>query len=397
MSDFFEYILKPKYLGKPIGSEVALAATLGVSVDVLRDFAATVSDRYSAFVIPKKDGKLRPICSPSHDLKIIQKRINRSIFGNVEYPDYLFGGIAGQDYVKNANRHAGAKALITMDVKNFYPSIKAKVVESIFLHFCKFPPVVAKLLTNLTTLNDSVPQGACTSSNIANLVFFDIEHRVVSDFHDKKLAYSRLLDDICISSKKLIKKEQTSDVMDKVASLLKARGFKIRRDKTRVTSISNPEDLMEITGLWLNRGHPRAKPQDRKDIRSEMHRCKINFAISRTAPAYHQEHDSLSGRVAKLTYLEHHEATLYRNELRKMLPHYGEKDSKKIKLLVDVIERTTKSDRGKYSYIERFHQLAHKINILSRTEKIIADRLRVRMYYCLPTNTTQALIYGHEV
>lgn len=369
---------------------------MGVSISVLRDFAATVSDKYSTFEIPKKDGKLRSICSPAHNLKIIQKRINRFIFGNVEYPDYLFGGIAGQDYVKNANRHAGAKALLTLDVRDFYPSIKAKAVESIFLYFCKFPPSVAKLLTELTTLNGSLPQGACTSSHIANLVFHDIEHRVVSDFKDKKLIYSRLLDDICISSNKILKKEHVTDAISKVAALLKVRGFKIRVDKTRVTSISNPEELMEITGLWLNRGRPRAKPQDRKDIRSEMHRCEVNFAVSRTASEYHQEHDSLSGRVAKLTYLDHHEAALFRNRLRKILPHYGEIETKRIQLLVEVLERTLKSDRGRYSYIDRFHKLEHKINILSRTERSMAYSLRARMRHCLPTNTKEVLIYGNE-
>jgi retron-type reverse transcriptase len=395
VSDFL-FIVKPKYHGKPIGSETALAATLGVSISVLRHFAETASDKYSTFTIPKKDGKLRSICSPSHDLKIIQKRINRSIFGNVEYPDYLYGGIAEQDYVKNAKRHIDAKALITLDVRNFYPNIKNKAVESIFQHFCKFPPIVAKLLTNLTTLNGCVPQGACTSSNIANLVLFDIEHRVVSDFKDKKLTYSRLLDDICISSNKLMKKEQTTAIIEKISSLLNARGFKIRGDKTRVTSISNPEELMEITGLWLNRGHPRAKPLDRKNIRAEMHRCEVNFSISRTSPTYHQEHDSISGRVAKLTYLAHHEAASYRDKLRGMLPHYGEKESKRIQILVGILERTMKPDRGKYSYIERFHQLAHKINILSRSDKPLADKLRSRMYLCLPTTTSNSLIYGNE-
>jgi hypothetical protein len=388
--------VKPKYLGKPIGSEAALAATLGISVDVLRDYSATVADKYSTFEIPKRDGKLRPICSPTHNLKIIQKRINRFIFGNVEYPDYLFGGIAGQDYVKNASRHTGAKALITLDVRDFYPCIKAKAVENIFLHFCKFPPPVVKLLTELTTLNGCVPQGACTSSHLANLVFHDLEHRVVSDFKDKKIIYSRLLDDICISSSKILKKEQVTDAISKVAALLKARGFKIRGNKTHVTSISNPEELMEITGLWLNRGRPRAKPQDREDIRSEMHRCEVNFAVSRIAPAYHQEHDSLSGRVAKLTYLEHHEAASFRSRLRKILPHYGELETKRIQLLVGVLERTSKADRGKYSYVDRFHKLGHKINILSRTEKYIAYNLRVRMYHCFPTNTKEVLIYGNE-
>ena len=146
--------MKPLYLGKPIGSEAALAATLGMSLEVLRDFSISIDKKYSSFQILKKNGKPRSICSPNSDLKIIQKRINRSIFENIKYPDYLFGGIAGQDYVKNAKRHVGAKALITMDVCDFYPNIKIKIVEGIFQHFCKFPPAVAKLLAALTTLKD---------------------------------------------------------------------------------------------------------------------------------------------------------------------------------------------------------------------------------------------------
>lgn len=386
--------MKIKFLGKPIGSEDALAATLGLSTIALLDFIKNINSKYSTFPLKKKDGNFRPISSPNHDLKLIQKRINRFIFGNVEYPDYLFGGIAGQDYVKNANRHAGANSLITLDVRNFYPSIKTKVVEKIFLHFCKFPPQVAKLLTELTTLNGSVPQGACTSSHIANLVFHDIEHRVVSDFKDKKLIYSRLLDDISISSKKQLKKEDVTSIIDKVAVFLKSKDFKIRSDKTRVTSISNPENLMEITGLWLNRGHARAKAKDRHDIRSEMHRCKSNFTVSRTASEYHKEHESVSGRVAKLTYLNHTEAASYRNTLRTILPHYGETEVKRIKIFVRILEKTTKSDRGKFSYIDRYHKLDHKINILFRTEPSLAHSLRTRIRNCAPTSTKEIIIYG---
>ena len=281
-----------------------------------------------------------------------------------------------------------------MDVCDFYPSINTKIVENIFQYFCKFPPDVTKLVTALTTLNGSVPQGACTSSHLANLVFFELEHRAVSDFKDKNLVYSRLLDDICISSKKIIKPNDVTLVINKVAALLKARGLKIRKSKTRVTSVSNPEELMEITGLWLNRGTPRAKPEDRKDIRAEMHRCENNFLLSRTAPDYHKEHESLSGRVAKLAYLGHHEASTYREKLRAMLPHYSDSEARKVRYLVDALERTSKSDRGKYSYIERYYKLLHSINILSRTEGAIARTLRSRMEKCLPTNSRDYLIYG---
>lgn len=386
--------MHPKYLGKPIGSDSALAAALGLSVEVLHDFSSTASSKYSHFEIDKANGKKRSIASPNHDLKIIQKRINRFIFGNTQYPEYLFGGIEGKDYVKNANVHAKAQALITLDIKDFYPNIQSAHVFKIFKFFCNFPDPVATLLTNLTTLNGSVPQGACTSSHIANLVFYDTEHRVVREFKQKKLGYSRLLDDICISSPKTMPASTVTSAIDSVSKVLHGKNFKLKNNKTRISSASNPEQLMEVTGLWLNRGHPRAKRSERIDIRSELHRCEQLFKISRTNPQYHSEHDRVSGRVAKLTYLKHFEAGSYRTRLRKILPHYDIGDVAKTVKLVDVIECSSVMDRSKYSFIEKFHQVIYRINILSRSNAALARTLRARMESYAPTTTIEEITYG---
>lgn len=386
--------MKPVYSGKPIGSVQALAKTLGLSLPVLTSFAATASAKYTHFDIPKANGKRRSISSPNHDLKIIQRRINRFIFGNVQYPQYLFGGIEGRDYVKNASVHAHAKALITLDIKDFYPSIQEIDVLKIFKLFCNFPDPVAKLLTKLSTLNGSVPQGACTSSHIANLVFFDTEHRIAREFSQKKLTYSRLLDDMCISSKTLMQAETLNATITSITALLSSRGFKLKNNKTKIFSASDPQNLMEVTGLWLNRGLPKVKRKERMDIRSELHRCEELFKLSRTNPDYHLEHDRLSGRIAKLAYLKHFESKDYRARLRKILPHFDVKDRTKTIKLVTVVERTLASDRDKYSFVEGFHQICYRINILSRTDAALARNLRSRMNSCRPSITKEQIIYG---
>ncbi len=386
--------MQPIYSGKPIGSIEALAALLGMSVDVLTNFASTVSSKYTTFEINKDNGKKRKISSPTHELKIIQRRINRFIFGNVKYPDYLFGGIEGKDYVKNARLHARATSLITLDIKDFYPSISTSHVSAVFKYFCRFPDPVVALLTELTTLNGSVPQGACTSSHLANLVFFDTEHRIVREFSQQHLSYSRLLDDMCISSQKKMTPSNLKNSIDRVSAVLHGKKFRLKASKTKIFSASNPEELMEVTGLWLNRGHPRVRRKERIDIRSELHRCEGLFKISRTSPAYHLEHDRLSGRVAKLTYLGHFESASYRVRLRKILPHYDLGDKTKTARLVGVVERTSLGDRSKYSFIERYHQLIYRINILSRSDSELARNLRARMIKCKPTCTTEELTYG---
>jgi hypothetical protein len=386
--------VKPLYIARPIGSVKALAVALGLTEQVLRDFAKTAAEQYSFFSIPKGEDSFRDICSPSHDLKIIQKRINRSIFGCVKYPDYLFGGIKGRDYVKNATHHESAKCLIALDVKNFYPSIKYAHVLNIFKYFCKFPDEVARLLADLTTLNGVVPQGACTSSHIANLVFFDIEHRLVRELREKRLRYSRLLDDICISADRKLSEKNVDYCITRVAGLLSARNFKIKNKKTRVVAHDNPMQLMEVTGLWLNRGKPRVKKAERLDIRSELYRCEKNAGVSRFDPDFHKEHSHISGRVAKLTHLNHFEAPDFRERLRKILPLYGQLDTVKTKRLVSILARTRVTDRSKCSYIDRYFKTVYRVNIMSRSNKSLAKELRKKLAHCFPTKKKVDVIYG---
>jgi hypothetical protein len=386
--------MRPIFHGKPIASIASLAAALGLNATTLQDFSARAQSQYTRFEIPKKNGGTRTICSPTHDLKVIQKRINRAIFSNVEFPPFLFGGIEGKDYVKNAQAHAGAKTIITLDVTDFYPSISKKRVAEIFKYFCHFPDPVSHLLAELVTLDEVVPQGACTSSYIANLVLFETEHRLVEEFRQRKLTYSRLLDDICISSQRNIAPKEVQEIISRTASLLKSKGFRIKNRKTRVSSASNPETLMEVTGLWLNRGHPRVFRAEREKIRTQLHRCEENFKISRTAPEYHQEHDRLSGLVAKLTYLNHFEATNFRNRLSAKLPHYNRADTYKTEKIVESLERVNMGDRGKISYIEKFNQVTHRINILARSNAKLATNLRDRLRKHAPTKTKEDLIYG---
>lgn len=386
--------MRPIYRTKPIANIKSLATAIGLSPPALKDLAANAESQYTYFSIPKSNGKQRQVCSPGQDLKIVQKRINRAIFGNIEYPDYLFGGIENRDYVLNARAHRGAKTLIALDIKDFYPNIKSQQVHDIFKLFCRFPDQIATILTQLTTLHGFVPQGACTSSHLANLVFHDTEHRIVRIFHQKKLVYTRLLDDICISSHKELSKQAITDVIEHVRVVLKDKGFKLHSDKTRITSTSNPEQLMEITGLWLNRGQPRVHRRERIDIRSEVRRCEKMFSISKTDPDYHKEHNRISGRISKLTYIGHAEAAAYRLRIGKILPTYEQAEINKTTRLVRIICTTPPHDRDKYSFIERYHTVMYRLGIVARTNPSLAAEQRVKLSTFRPTQTLDGLIYG---
>lgn len=386
--------MRPKYLTKPISSVPSLASALGLDPKVLLDFASRANDEYTNFELKKKAGGFRKVCSPSHNLKIIQRRINRSIFGNVEYPDYLFGGIEGRDYAMNARQHAGAGMLIALDIKDFYPSITVPQVRSIFKNLCNFTDEVTEILVKLTTLNGSVPQGACTSSHLANLVFHDQEHRVVRELRQKGICYTRLLDDICLSASKELPKNKVTELVNKVGALVRHYKFKLHPKKTSVASAGNPESLMEVTGLWLNRGQPRVRRKERIDIRNEAWQCQLAAKVSISDPAYHVQHNRVLGKLSKLSYLGHFEATELGRRMKKILPVYDAIEAGRTKRLVGVVVRSAPHDRKKYAFIDRYYEASYRLSILRRSQPKIARQLRAELSRVRPIYSREYLIYG---
>lgn len=161
-----------------------LAYTLKIAKEELLFFTnnKSISKYYQEYEILKFHANGQPkmdingiqkkrIINPSiSKLKSIQKRINKYILSKILVPDYVFGGTKGKDNVLNAKQHQGKKFKFITDLTNFFPSITNKMVYEMFIRY-NFSPDVASILTKLTTYKGHVPQGAPTSTYIANLVF----------------------------------------------------------------------------------------------------------------------------------------------------------------------------------------------------------------------------------
>ncbi|THU02764.1 RNA-directed DNA polymerase [Lampropedia puyangensis] len=389
--------MRPFYDARPIGSLAALSKTLQVELSILQRTASNIEEHYHAHEIVKKSGGTREINIPSNHLKIIQKRINKHIFENVVYPSYLHGGLPEKDYVKNANCHSSAEVVIALDIKNFYPSISIDKVEEIFQFFCHFPKDVSKLLAELCCLNNSVPQGGCSSSHIANLILNNTEYSLVSWLSSKKYTYTRLLDDINISSKHLISKEEITKIIKKTKETISKSDLKLNNKKQKITSRSNPEILMEVTGLWLNRGTPKAHTYDRKLIRAEMHKCQTMAKKDRFSAEYHEIHNSISGKVAKLSYLKHKESERYRYILRGILPLFDKSKEVSIRKQANYLLKSKPNYRKKYVYFKKYHKLLYKLNILTRNNKSLANQIKGNLKSCKPLGMKDELLYNEPI
>jgi len=370
---------KPFYPFPGIGSVEALAKALDVHHDLLLDIAKKVDQSYTSFDIPKKNNSgYRTVCEPKHELKRLQKKINSRILELVKYPSYLQGGIKdkslSRDYVKNAAIHVKPTVLISLDIKNFYPNIHRSHVLNVFKNFLGFHPDVAEVLTCLTTLNDRVPQGGCCSSYLANLIFFGDEFKLVQKLRKLGWRYSRLLDDISISSTDDIK-DNISPIKE-ISSLCKRYGLKLNNSKTDVSHRSNGVASLAVTGVWIGHSEAKLRKDERRYIRQLVYVCEKKYADDPCDSKYHDFWNRVSGKVAKLSRMDHVEAPILRERLGLILPLVSHHDRGGIVKEVKTICAKPLKTGQRIGFIRRVNRAYHSLGILSRTENVLAKSLR---------------------
>ena len=375
--------LAPHYPHNPIASIEALAITLGIHPALLLDLSDKIDNSYTSFSTQQKNGKERLVHEPKYELKKLQKRINSRIFEKVEYPDYLQGGIKDEenprDYVANAIRHSHANQIICIDIKQFYPNIQSKYVLKIFQYFFKFPPNVAELLTKIVTFRNRVPQGGCTSSYLANLLFYDTEYLLVSELQKHNIQYSRLLDDITLSTQTTFTKEQETFYIKKIAALFKKYELKINSCKTRIEHRANPDASFEVTGLWIGHKKPKSRKEERRFIRQLVFMCEREYKVNHFSEKYHERWNEASGKVAKLQRLQHVQAKKLRERLNLIMPLY------EVSMQNQLIQETKKlvklpsPQNQRIGNITRVNSLYYRLGILGRNNKALATSLRLQL------------------
>lgn len=261
----------PSYSGLPIRRIESLAKALYCTPQRLADVSRRASDLYRiAKEIQKDDGTVRRTYDAKKLLKDIHRRIKTEILDHVDFPPYLTGSLKGQDYKTNAELHVGAAIVIAEDIGSFFPSTTAEHVFDVWHRFFKFSAEVAQLLTNLTTRNNELPQGAITSPQIANLVFWRDEPRLHDRLRAEGIIYSRFVDDIAASSKTPLAPEKKTEIISVIYGLMQRSGY---RPKRRKHELRTARQRMTVTTLNVNDKVGIAK-EERSRIRATVHRLE---------------------------------------------------------------------------------------------------------------------------
>jgi len=179
-------------------------------------------------------------------LKVIQWWISDNILETSSILNCVHGFRRGRSYFTNAKEHVGAKHLLNVDVKRFFPSISIEMVKSAFRDL-GYEENACNLLTTLTTLHDSVPTGAPTSPVIGNIVLREFDREICALSDKMSFRYTRYADDLTFSSTMRVE----VDFLAQVRGLIESRGFRLNEKKTK---FMGPGNRMEVTGLVINDG-----------------------------------------------------------------------------------------------------------------------------------------------
>lgn len=282
----------PAPIGLPeIPSIYALAGYLQIAPANIAWMIRKKEDHYNTFPIRKRSGKRRFISSPRTFLKVTQWWILDTILSKRTPHASVHGFVRGKSFLSNAQVHLGAKHVLNVDIKDFFPSVRRTSVERVFKEL-GYKDKVAQQLTDLCTLYDSLPQGAPTSPTLSNLIFGSLDRDLQQISDNAGLTYTRYADDLTFSSNN---ERIHGDLLRQIKEIIERENLSLNDEKTRWLG---PNDRMEVTGLRLGQNAV------------GFNRSKLNaargwfYTIANSPMDYLQELERVRGTLALLNFVK---------------------------------------------------------------------------------------------
>jgi RNA-directed DNA polymerase len=275
----------------PLDGPQQLADALGITIPQLRRLAfhrdAATTVHYRRFVIPKRSGGSRAIWAPLPQLKAAQRWVLHNVVGRLPVHGAVHGFLTGRSTVTNAARHAGSRAVLKVDLKDFFPTVTLPRVKGVFRK-AGYREQVATLLALLCTESPReiveeggkrwfvalgprcLPQGAPTSPGLTNTLCLRLDQRLTGLAERYGWRYTRYADDLTFSLPLGHKgRPHLGTLLGLVRRVVKAEGFVVHPDKTRVSRLGGRQ---AVTGLVVNgTGGPRVPRAVRRQLRAAAH------------------------------------------------------------------------------------------------------------------------------
>jgi hypothetical protein len=268
-----------------------VAAAIGVAENELAflcyDRSASGVDHYSRFAIPKKKGGVRVLSSPKRRLRVAQWWLLKNVLEHLPVHAAAAAFRPGKSVVDNAAPHADRAVVVKVDLKDFFPSLGMRRIKGFFegLGYSEGVATIFALLTTETPRiavtfdgkrrfvavgkQRGLPQGACTSPALTNLLCQHLDARLTGAADAFGFTYTRYADDMTFSHRS--NKAPVGALLTLVRKIVADENLVINEEKTQVL---RPSDRQTVTGLVINGSdRPRVSREDLRRFRAILHQC----------------------------------------------------------------------------------------------------------------------------
>ena len=254
---------------------------------------------YRTFSIPKKSGGKRYISAPMPQLKSLQEWILRNILVRMPVHEAAHGFVHGRSIVTNATVHVNSEFVLSMDLKEFFPTLTFRRVKGIFramgymegiatilaLICTEAPRQAMKIKDPQTGENKWVhvavgprclPQGSPASPMLTNLASLRLDRRLTGFAQKYKLRFTRYADDLTVSASKG-ETHKATWIQKIITQVVEDEGFTVHPTKTK---LMGKGDRQEVTGLIVNGDMGVRVPSEIKDmLRAAIHNQEAGKAL----------------------------------------------------------------------------------------------------------------------
>ena len=263
---------------------------------------------YHYRILAKRFGQVRLLEAPKPRLKRIQRRILTEILNGIPPHDAARGFRRGHSIHTFARPHVGQRAVIRIDLENFFPTISAAWVRAVF-HTAGYPEEVAALLAALCTTSAPadvcdhsagrlyarrrLPQGAPTSPALANLCGYRMDCRLAGLAKAAKAVYTRYADDLAFSGDADFERTAYRFHLHACAVAME-EGFAINHRKTRIMKRGVRQKL---AGVVVNQ--KLNVPRREYDLlKATLHNCAAHGPESQNREGHANYRAHLEGKVS---------------------------------------------------------------------------------------------------
>jgi RNA-directed DNA polymerase len=258
-------------------------------------------------------------------MRVAQYKILTRILDKLNIPDYIYAFEKNKSIPLMAQMHVNKQVIISVDIKDFFHSIKQERLATIFDQL-GIGEVAARTLSELCTYKAFVPQGALTSPKIANLVTAFSFGPPLKEYCDANgLTMTIYADDVTISSTNPALR--VSEVLSFVTSTIREAGFRVNHEKTKVMWKSMRQ---YVCGVVVNAKTNMIR-KERNKLRAIVHNITCNGVEEEAKkgsvePGHFCSH--IKGRLNWLKQLNGNLGDKFNNKLNTYLKKYEEEHPK---------------------------------------------------------------------